>query len=299
MFRAAFIALILQSTVAAAAPWEPKGADARRLLDEGRAAFKAGAYAQAAELFLQADGAEENLNAQWNAAQSHAAAGDWKSAGQLYDQLLADRTLPKERRQEVQGRQLVAARFIAAEYAGDAQKWDDARAQYVALLNDQTIGPRDRTTASMKLEALARARAEAETATRPPDQPDLEPGPPAPEVPSLVMPPPRAPSRWEDTSALVLTGAGLVALGVGVGFTVNANGLDDDANASTDQREVANLRDRADTRRTIGYVALGVGAAVTIAGVVKFVLVPSPRIRATATLAPTAGGATVMVGGFW
>ena len=293
------LVVVLCTSSALAAPWEPKGSDARRLLDEGRAAFKAGDFAEAAALFLRADGAESNLNAQWNAAQSYAAAGDWKAAGQLYDQLLADRTLPKDRRTEVERRQFIAARFVTAEYARDAQKWEDAREQYVALLNDPSIGQRDRVTASIKLEELAKARAAAEAAAarQPEPPPDVEPGPSPPVVPPLVMPPPRAPSRWADTTALVLTGAGLVSLGVGVGLALNARSLDDDASRALDQVEVRDLRDRAATRRTLGYVALGVGAAATVAGVVKFVLVPSPRSPTTARLAPVAGGGIVVVGG--
>ncbi len=295
----AFVLLLASSTTTAAAPWEPKDSEARRLLDEGRAAFKAGDFAEAAALFLRADGAESNLNAQWNAAQSYAAAADWKAAARLYDQLLADRTLPKDRRTEVERRQLIAARFVAADYARDAQKWDDAREQYFALLNDQTIGARDRITASIKLEELAKARAAAEAAaTRQPEPPpDVEPGPSPPVVPPLVMPPPRAPSRWADTTALVLTGAGLVSVGVGVGLALNARSLDDEASQAVEQSEYEDLRDRAATRRTLGYVALGVGASATVAGVVKFVLVPSPRNPTTASLAPVAGGGVFVVGG--
>jgi hypothetical protein len=274
-----------------AAPWEPKDATARKYLDEGRVAFKAGDYRRAGALFGQSYDAEANLNARWNAAQSFAAAGDWKRATRLYDELLADRELPAERRGDVEKRQRLAALFLSADFAAEAKKWDDARAILLKLVNDRSLGDNDHKVAVARLDELTKAQAAAEVAAKLPD--------PGPSDGTSVRPPPppRRPSRFDDRIALGLIGAGVVGLGVGGGFLWNASQLEDDAANATIDREAQDLYDRADSWRTIGQIALGVGGAVLIGGVVKFWLVPEASSASVANVQPLDGGAMLVFGG--
>ena len=292
-----FSAIVSWGDFAWAAPWEPKGSTARAKLDEGRTAFQAKEYAHAGELFASSDAAEANLNARWNAAQSFAAAGEWQRASGLYDSLIADRELPKDRRAAVEARRAMAARFMAAQYAQDAKKWDEARGLLLQLVNDRALGDTDRATAVARIDALTRAQADAErAAASPPERP--EPGtsggePPPPPPPQLVRP-----SLASDRLSLAFIGAGVVGVGIGGGLLVSANGLDDDANAEPNDQRARDLHGRADSRRTFGMVALGVGGAVLAAGVVKFILPPAARpVTSVASFRPLDGGGVLVLSG--
>ena len=74
---------------------------------------------------------------------------------------------------------------------------------------------------------------------------------------------------FKDTWGWVLTGTGVAVAGVGIGLLVNASGLDDDADAENDEVKRNDLRDRADSRRTMGSIVVPVGAAVALVGIVK------------------------------
>lgn len=293
MRRAALASLLLALAHSAhAAPWEPSSAAARAKLEEGRTAFQVKDYQRAGELFLASDDEAPNLNARWNAAQSFAAAGNWKRASALYDSLVADQDLPKERRTAVEARRVLAARFMAAAYAQDAAKWDEARSLLLQLVNDRALGDTDHATAATRLESLARAQADAARTEPPP----LELTPP-PE-PALLPPPRMRPSRVSDRFSLVLIGVGVVGAGVGGGLLLSANRLDEDANTEPNDRRARELHDSADSRRTIGAVALGIGGAVLAAGVVKFIVPQTARPMASITsFRPLDGGGVLVLSG--
>ncbi len=97
--------------------------------------------------------------------------------------------------------------------------------------------------------------------------------------------------------ALGLIGGGVVGIAVGGGFLWNASQLDSDGNAEPNDDRARDLHDRADGRRTIGTVAIGVGAAVLVGGIVKFALVPEAKRPTVAGLHPVAGGAMVVFSG--
>lgn len=291
--RRAVLASLLLATSAHAAPWEPSSAAARAKLEEGRTAFQVKDYQRAGELFLASDNEAPNLNARWNAAQSFAAAGDWKRASALYDSLVADRDLPKDRRTAVESRRALAARFMAAAYAQEAEKWDEARSLLLQLVSDRALGDTDHATAASRLESLARAQADAERTEAPPPQITPPPGPALPPPPPSVRP-----SRASDRLSLVLIGAGVVGAGVGAGLLLSANRLDEDANTEPNDRRARALHDNADSRRTIGAVALGVGGAVLAAGVVKFILPQTARpVASIASFRPLDGGGVLVLSG--
>ena len=298
LFSGAGSALLMVATAApaSAAPWEPKDATARSKLDEGRAAFKAEEYRKAGVLFTLSDEAEPNLNARWNAAQAFAAAGDWKRASALYDSLVADADLPKDRRPAIEQRRHLAARFVAADFAQAAEKWDDAREILMKLANDAAVGEKDRATAIAKLDALAQARAEAERApiVEPTATDSKQPPPPQP-VGAVAM---HRPARTQDRVSLALIGVGVVGVGVGAGFLWNAGQLDDDANSEPNDQRARDLHDRADTRRTLGQVVAGVGAVALVAGVVKFAIPAAARPAASvASFRVVEGGGMLVLSG--
>lgn len=295
------------STTVLAAPWEPKGKPARELMKQGRAAFGDGKYADAAALFLRSVDAEDTNNARWNAGQALAAAGDWRRALDLFDALAKDSTVPKDRRDAIKERRRVASVFVAADYAAEAQRWDDATAVLRKLIDDPALGERDRAGATAILATVATKRADTEAsrrrdeeAAREAEASKLPPVVTAPIVPERTPSHGARPSRMSDTVALVLVGGGVVGLGVGGGLMWNAGLLDDDASSESDQRRRVELQDSADTRRIAGGIALGVGGALLIAGAIKLAIPPSMPRASIATVRRVDGGAVVVLGGsFW
>jgi hypothetical protein len=99
-----------------------------------------------------------------------------------------------------------------------------------------------------------------------------------PEVVVVTPPPPPppkpAPVRWShDPWGLALTGTGVVALGVGVGYLLAAEMARSDAENTTSYAAYASRWSTASTRADVALTALAVGAALTAAGVTRFVLV--------------------------
>lgn len=105
--------------------------------------------------------------------------------------------------------------------------------------------------------------------------------------------------RWyADPLGWTLAGTGLVAASVGGFLLVDSSSLRRDAEAADDQTERRRLEDRADSRLKIGGVALAVGGAFLVAGVVKLAITPSEE-KATIAVAPTRDGVVALVSGSW
>ena len=105
--------------------------------------------------------------------------------------------------------------------------------------------------------------------------------------------------RWyADPLGWTLAGTGLVAASVGGFLLVDSSSLRRDAEAADDQTERRRLEDRADSRLKIGVVALAVGGAFLVAGVVKLAITPSEE-KATIAVAPTRDGVVALVSGSW
>lgn len=108
----------------------------------------------------------------------------------------------------------------------------------------------------------------------------------------------RHPAWYADRIGWAITGAGVVGVGVGVGLLVSSSGLSDDAQNATTELERADLHERADSRRRLGFVVAGVGAAVAVGGIVKLVLVPDRGETApVVSAAPTPGGLALTLSG--
>ncbi len=86
---------------------------------------------------------------------------------------------------------------------------------------------------------------------------------------------------YRDRLGWGLAGAGVVAVGVGSWFLIDAKGIEADANALAAQSERERLRDRASGRRLTGSIIGGVGLAVLVTGIIKLAMVPADRQETT------------------
>jgi len=100
-----------------------------------------------------------------------------------------------------------------------------------------------------------------------------------PEVVITTSPPPPprpkpAPPRWSrDPWGLGLTGAGIVALGVGVGYLIAAESAKNDAESASSYANYASRWSTAGTRLDVAIGALAIGGALVATGVGRFLLV--------------------------
>jgi tetratricopeptide (TPR) repeat protein len=304
-------ALAWASTTARAAPWAPKKKAARDLINAAADAADAGDFARSAALSLDSLKVEPSIIAAWNAGEAFTAAGEWLRAIEQYDRALADPHLPKKRRPDIEARRDLARAFLDASTAADAQRWDEARAAYLEILDRDDLVPQDKQNVGTAIDQLAKRRAAAEAATAAAAAPRAKPEgytahgnsprttpatPAAKPAPIDVRTPARA-SRWSDTSALVILGTGAIGVGAGVWLRSHAQDLDDQADAPETPEPRAPLHDRADRFRTGATVALATGGALVLVGVVKLTIPPDAPRPTVATLQPTAGGALVVVGG--
>ena len=92
--------------------------------------------------------------------------------------------------------------------------------------------------------------------------------------PSAPPPPKPAPPRWtHDPWGLTLTGAGVVALGVGIGYLVAGESARGDAENVRTYSAYLGHWSTAGARLDVAIGALAIGAALTATGVTRFLLV--------------------------
>jgi tetratricopeptide (TPR) repeat protein len=303
-------ALVWASTTAHAAPWAPKKKAARDLINAAADAADAGDFARSAALSLDSLKIEPSSIAVWYAGEAFAAAGEWLRAIEQYDRALADPQLPKKRRPDIEARRDLARAFLNASAAADAQRWDEARAAYLEILDRNDLVPQDKQNVGTAIDQLAKRRAAAEAATAaaaPPAKPEgstahgnsprTTPATPAAKPAPINVRTPARPSRWSDTSALVILGTGAIGVGAGVWLRSHAQDLDDQGDAPETPEPRAPFHDRADRFRTGATVALAAGGALVLVGAIKLAIPQDAPRPTVATLQPTAGGALVVVGG--
>jgi tetratricopeptide (TPR) repeat protein len=100
---------------------------------------------------------------------------------------------------------------------------------------------------------------------------------------------------WSDTLGVVLVTSGVVGLGVGVGFAVNARSAAYDTSQAANTDDWSEARDRWQRDRIIAGVALGAGTTLVVSGVLRLSL----RDRDVAITPAQSGGALVSIGGAW
>ncbi len=86
-----------------------------------------------------------------------------------------------------------------------------------------------------------------------------------------------APRWYADGLGWGLVGAGVISLGVGGGFTLNASSLRTDADRESNETARVQLYDKAESRERVGWVTLAVGAGLIIGGVIKLAISPDSK----------------------
>ncbi|HVK71850.1 MAG TPA: hypothetical protein VM734_00965 [Kofleriaceae bacterium] len=135
----------------------------------------------------------------------------------------------------------------------------------------------------------------------PPPPPDDDSGKAAPDIlRGPIAPPPRDDGSGRRRMALIVGGAGVVALGVGAGFGVYAWSTFDDAKAlcggdpSDCRGDLDSARTKVDAARTqalISNIGFGVGAAAIVGGAILYLTAPDAEARpAGAAVTPVVGG---------
>jgi hypothetical protein len=99
-----------------------------------------------------------------------------------------------------------------------------------------------------------------------------------------LPPPPPRDTPFPHTLAVILVGSGLAASGVGIVYAVRAGDDADAAKRQATHPETLALYERAQDRTTVARITGGVGAALVIAGVVRFVLHRPARESSTAVV---------------
>ena len=242
----------------------PMGALARERYEEGLRLYGARDFAGAIQLFEEGFALEQRREFLFAEAQAHRLAGNCARAVPLYQRFLETAPSP--------------------------------------IQADATRLGLDRCA---KQEAAA-AAARNTAAPGPPAPPEAGRGQGGAEAIPVPSPSPAQPERrpfWLDPPGLLAAGAGVAALGVGIGYWVASNRALDQAGS----RETPNvlvydrLHDTAVDRRAIAIAALATGAAALAGGVARLAYVRHREVTAAAgapapslALAPTAGGATLL-----
>jgi tetratricopeptide (TPR) repeat protein len=114
-----------------------------------------------------------------------------------------------------------------------------------------------------------------------------------------------SPAWWRDPWGAGLVGLGVVSLGVGLGYQLAAGTSEDAANRAATYDDYAHFLAESGDRRTVSAVAYGAGAALVVAGVVRYAIVGRAEHGEAARgigVVPERGaraGASLVVWGTW
>ncbi len=207
------------------------------LLKEGRSKFDLGKFEEAEKLFEQSYEVWPYPEALYNLGQCWRKLGDPVKAIHFYKAYLRNKPNAANRTE-------VEARIAEMEKLVDEQKQSAEKPPQGTQEPGVTMQPTDVRRDDKKLDL---------THTLPPvEATHVEPW-------------------YRDRWGWLIGGAGLVGVGVGVGFLVDASLIEDDAN-SADQFHAPALYAKADDRRTTGTVLAVVGGAALAVGVIKLVV---------------------------
>jgi tetratricopeptide (TPR) repeat protein len=268
------VAVVLALCVATPVAAAPRKGKARVLFDRGVKAYQAGDYATAAAALDESYAIETDVETLYAWAQAERKLEHCDRAIALWEKLLA-LDLPKKNKQAIQ------------------LKIDDCSAE---LAKQQAIAPKPGPPAK------------PEPSSTPEPAPD-EPGPDEPVAtatttadlaPRRELPPEdTGRSRWKNPIGLSLIGVGVIGLGAGTVFLLQARSADAAKDDAATYGEFLDKRDEARSKGTLSVVGYAAGA-VLIGGGIAWILTRPDGERAglSAWIAPDGGGGVVLSGGF-
>jgi hypothetical protein len=122
------------------------------------------------------------------------------------------------------------------------------------------------------------------------------------ETPRRPPPPPPPPRWWRDPWGIGFTGAGVVSLGVGVGFIAASYSARHDADDARGLETYAQRWATVESRWQVGVGTLALGTVLTATGVTRFLLVRRQAREMSAAPPPVSvsiGPGTLRVGGWF
>jgi hypothetical protein len=277
-------ALVLACGGATAAP---KGKAAKVQFEAGVAAYKANDYPGASVAFGKSFALEPDVETLFAWAQAERKQSHCDKASELYVKLLAMK-LPAANKAVVKGQLDECKRIIADEKATEdaamkARAADDAKA-----VADATVA------------ADAKAAEQAKAASNAKHQPDER----AAESRSASLPPEpvtETTQPWfKDPLGDTLVGVGMIGVGIGTVMLISSHSAAQDSSSAPTIDAFKVLDDKAKSRGTIGLVAGAGGAALIVAGVIRYATRSTGSEHATVTgwLDGHAGGGLAVTGGF-
>lgn len=230
----------------------PKKKAARAEFDKGVAAYTSGDYAAASEALGASFKLEEDVETLFAWAQTERKLDHCDKAIELYDKLLTMK-LPEENKEAIRV-SIEECKAIVA-----AQK------------------PEPEPVAQPEPEEPDKAPPMVDT------KPERSPGPPPDEG---------SPSRFKDPVGGVLTGLGLVGLGVGAVFMIQGSTADKDKASATSYNEYESLADKAESRGLYGVIGLAAGGALLVGGIIRYATVGGSKSETAVSgwVAPSGGG---------
>jgi len=292
--RAAFVAVLLASGAAGAAP---KSAAARAQFDKGVAAYTKGDYEAASAALGSSFVLEADAETLFAWAQTERKLGHCDRAIELYTKLLK-MDLPAENKEAVKV-QIGECKAIVA----DEKK---AKANELKAKVDAKPKTSEQKPVEPKVEAKPKTSEKklGETKIEPVPPPSVEPAPSPPVEQPIAQPPPLVSTSaegrtwWKDPVGGALVGAGTIGIGLGVVFLVQGKSADSDKANATSYPEYETLANRAESRGRLGVISLVAGGALAAGGVVWYVTRKPHAEKTVTTLVVPGGGGVALSGRF-
>lgn len=156
--------------------------------------------------------------------------------------------------------------------------------------------PAAASRATKRIQELKAEQAEAEAKRRAAERAKAKAALAPPAAPASVATRAAPPPESDTTLGWVVTGVGVVALGVGAGFGVSAAADGDSFEQSTDLVEKQALRDDGKQKALIADILMGVGGAALVTGVILILTADEAPAIGFAPTSDGRGGA-VWLGG--
>ncbi|MEP6859918.1 MAG: hypothetical protein ABJE66_04820 [Deltaproteobacteria bacterium] len=252
--------LLLAAAPAAAAP---KGRAAKAQFDKGVAAYGKSDFATASLAFGKSYALEVDVETLFAWAQAERKQGHCDKATELYHQLLATK-LPAENKAVVQGQLDECKKILddeqAQESAAERARIDQARAHQP---RDDVYKPPLSASPPAPVSPSAPG-ASGDSAS--PSHVDS----PSPDTTVHASPTTESSPWFKDPAGDTLLGLGVASVAVGGVLLLSASSASADSKTAATYDQFKLLDDKAKSRGTYGVIATGAGAALIIAGVIRY-----------------------------